>query len=612
MCGICGIINFNKTLVEEKTIKEMMRAMKHRGPNDDGVFIEENIGIGFVRLSIIDLTMAGHQPMFDKTGRYVIVFNGEVFNYIELGKELLEKGYSFLSKTDTEIVLYSFIEWGEKCQEKFIGMWAFAIFDKLNKSVFISRDRFGIKPLYYYIDNEKFVFASDIPPILKVFNQPIQPNDSIIFDFLVYNRVNHTNKTFFKGIQKLQHGHQIVLNLKDPKITRWYNILNCQMDGFNPNEFIELLKNSIMMQLRSDVPVGISLSGGLDSSTIASLAEDMDNSLKSFSAIYNLGDKGDETEFIKALNINQKKSFTIKPDAESFLDDLDQFIEAMVEPVTGTSVYAEFKVMQLAKGKVIVLLNGQGIDEALGGYHLFFGIYFKSLLFQLKFWRFLVELICYLKKHKSITAVKYFIYYLLPTKIRNKRYVLNKEHINRIFYKNNLKTDSNINKINDARSILEFSIEHFEQKFEHHLIWSDKSSMWFSLESRFPYLDHRFIEKCLGMKEDQIIKNGTTKAYFRNSVISIIPEKIRLRQDKVGFETPADEWFRSETLKDFITEIFNSNEFINRPYFNASKVKKLYANHLLRRVNKAEEIWRCIHLELWLRRFIDPFVDSTS
>ena len=186
MCGICGIVNFNKAPVQINDLRKMMRIMKHRGPDDEGVYIKNNYGFGFVRLSIIDLSPLGHQPMFSNDGRYVLVFNGEVYNYIELREELKSIGYQFRSKTDTEVVLYSYIEWGENCLNKFNGMWAFAIYDNIEKKVFISRDRYGIKPFYYYLDDNKFIFASEIQPILKIINKKPTPNNQIIFDYLSF------------------------------------------------------------------------------------------------------------------------------------------------------------------------------------------------------------------------------------------------------------------------------------------------------------------------------------------------------------------------------------------------------------------------------------------
>lgn len=213
MCGISGIINLNNKIINPSDINSMMSAMKHRGPDDEGVFIKDNIGLGFVRLSILDLTPAGHQPMFSADRKFVVVFNGEIFDYIELREELKSKGYVFQTDTDTEVLINSYLEWGEECQHKFNGMWAFALYNIETENLFISRDRYGIKPFYFYQDENIFAFASEIPSLLKIIPQKAEANEQAIFDFLVFNRTDQTEETFFKHIFKLQHGHCIsILN----------------------------------------------------------------------------------------------------------------------------------------------------------------------------------------------------------------------------------------------------------------------------------------------------------------------------------------------------------------------------------------------------------------
>jgi len=212
MCGICGIINFKQEAVKEATIRKMMQLMKHRGPDDEGIFIEENVGLGFVRLSIIDLTNAGHQPMFSIDERYVMVFNGEIYNYIEIKKELQTKGHQFKTHTDSEVLLTSYIEWGEACMNRFNGMWAFVIYDRKDKKVFASRDRYGIKPFYYLKNDNFFAFCSEIPSLLSLLLHKPKPNNQSIFDFFVFNRTDHNENTFFEELKKLQYGHQVTIN----------------------------------------------------------------------------------------------------------------------------------------------------------------------------------------------------------------------------------------------------------------------------------------------------------------------------------------------------------------------------------------------------------------
>ena len=214
MCGICGIIRFDNKTVQAEPIHEMMRIMKHRGPDDEGVFLENNLGFGFVRLSIIDLSPAGHQPMFSNDKRYIMVFNGEIFNYIELREELQGKGVIFNTQTDSEVLLNAFIVWGEECLNHFNGMWAFVIYDRKEKKVFAARDRHGIKPFYFLQTTEFIAFASEIPPLLSLLDKKPKPDYQSIFDYLVFNRTDQSERTFFEEIKKLQHGQSISFSLQ--------------------------------------------------------------------------------------------------------------------------------------------------------------------------------------------------------------------------------------------------------------------------------------------------------------------------------------------------------------------------------------------------------------
>ena len=299
MCGVCGIVNFISKPVSEKEIRSMMSKLTHRGPDDEGVFLEENIGFGHHRLSIIDLSSDGHQPMFSDDYRYVVVFNGELYNYIELRKELSSR-FTFRTKTDTEVLINAYRYWNKHCLDHFNGMFAFAIYDRHEHSLFIARDRFGIKPLYYYLDQERFVFASEIAAILSILNKTPRPDNSNIFDYLMFNRTDQNDSTFFRGIKKLQHGHFIDILNKKVNISRWYTLEEKVADPFSTSyEFKETLSSSIGLRLRSDVPVGVCLSGGLDSSSIVSilLSDYQKKDLKTFSAVFPTSESIDESMY---------------------------------------------------------------------------------------------------------------------------------------------------------------------------------------------------------------------------------------------------------------------------------------------------------------------------
>ena len=288
------IFKFDSTQVEKTAIERMLSKIKHRGPDAEAVFLEGNIGLGFVRLSIIDLSPAGCQPMYSADGRYVMVFNGEIYNYFELREELEKDGFVFKTKTDSEVLLNSYIKWGEACLDKFNGMWAFVIYDRQTKKTFAARDRFGVKPFYYYHTQDQFVFCSEIPPLLSFMDGKAKPDYNVIFNFLVFNRTDQDESTFFESVKKLQHGHCLSIENNKVKIDRWYELKEKvrKENGFKSGaEFRKCLEDSIKIRLRSDVPVGVCLSGGLDSSSIVSILTKtfQIKGLSTFSAVYKKG-----------------------------------------------------------------------------------------------------------------------------------------------------------------------------------------------------------------------------------------------------------------------------------------------------------------------------------
>ncbi len=606
MCGICGIVNFKKKGVDKNDIQSMMDIMKHRGPDDEGLFIEKNVGLGFVRLSIIDLSPAGHQPMVSQDQRYVIVFNGEIYNYIELRQELKEN-FDFKTNTDTEVLLNAYRAWGPDCLDRFNGMFAFVIYDKKTGEIFTARDRYGIKPFYYYRDEERLIFASEprsILPFLK--NQA--PNPQAIYEFLVYNRSDQGDYTYYKDIRKLPHGCCARITDKGMDISPWYVLEENLKEPFDsPEEFYETFHQAVKLRLRSDVPVGVCLSGGLDSSSIVSvlLKEFNKRDVNTFSAIYDVGDKADESAFIHEYDGQLDRMHFTRPSAESLLSDLQTFIKCNSEPMSALGPYAQFKVMQLAKSHVTVTLDGQGADEQLGGYHYFFASYFKELFRGFKWLRLLNELGHYGKIHRSIMAVKYLGLYMSPPFLKDRLSRISHDYIDKGFYKEGATVSTLKNSLYNPRTLNESLLQHFQFKLEHLLKWEDQNSMWHSLESRVPFLDHRLVERTLSLPPGDIIKKGNTKHILRESMRGVLPEKIRTRQDKVGFSTPWEKWFRKEAPKAFINEILHSESFKKRGYLDASRCIKGFNDFIAGKNDIAKEIWKWVNLELWSREFID-------
>ncbi len=625
MCGICGIINFINDPVSKVSLNKMMHTMKHRGPDDEGVFIEGNIGLGFVRLSILDLSEAGHQPMFrsDRVrseklkdfARYVIVFNGEIFNYLELRDELQGLGYTFKTSTDTEVLLAASIEWGEKCLHKLNGMWAFAIYDQLEKSVFISRDRYGIKPLYYYCDNQRFIFASEIPPILSILDHRPAPYQQSIFEYLVFNRTDQTENTFFEGIIKLQHGHNLkfsVSHSSNHPLTcspiKWYDLQsNLKPPLKSPEEFRQLFSDSVGLRLRSDVPVGVCLSGGIDSSSIVSvLLKDYNKKdLNTFSAIYRKGQFGDESEFINLYRKELEYMFFTTPDSETLFADISDFVSTHAEPIPSTAPYAQYKVMELAQKQVVVTLDGQGADEMLAGYHYFFGFFFKDLFKKGKIGHLTKEMINYYNIHRSLYGLKSFAYFMLPERIRTKIRVREKGYLTERFIKETGIKNTIAGNLYGSGNLHNAMLDHFEYKLEHLLKWEDRNSMRFSIEARLPFLDHRLVERTLNMPGEMVIRNGMTKHPLRESMKGTLHEEIRIRKDKMGFDTPQDEWLRKPVFQELVKGILGSGSFRSRGIIDYKKAEKIYQNYITGKINISKEIWKWIHLEMWFREFID-------
>lgn len=604
MCGICGIVNFNGEPVQEQKLREMMRTMKHRGPDDEGSYIVGNIGLGFVRLSIIDLSFAGHQPMISNDGRYVIVFNGEIYNYLEI-KETLKEKYAFKSNTDTEVLLAAYLIWGRSCLEMLNGMFAFVILDTLEMSLFGARDRFGIKPFYYTLDRNRLIFASDIPPLLTARDSKPDANYSAIYDFLVFNRTNHNYETFFSNIFKLQHGHELSVSDGKVKINRWYDLREKVYDkiesDYSGQLFAADFSRSVDLQLRSDVPLGTCLSGGLDSSSITAVVKKRSGNAKlhTFSAVYGDGIQGDESHFINEFKSSGLEMHFTFPSYESLLADMERLNDAISEPLPNTSEYAEFKVMELAKEYCTVILNGQGADEIMAGYHYFFGYYFRDALKKLKLAHLTSEMIYYIALHKSMLGIKSFGFALNPGLISK----INTSYLSQEF-KKKYSSDSNsiIDDFYRSGNLRDFLINHFEYKFEHHLLWADKSGMYFSLETRFPFLDHHLVENTLA--SGITICKGQTKHLLREAMKNVLPDKIRHRSDKVGYLTPEMLWFNTRPVKEYFLDITHSDSFISREFLNKNRCRKMISDY--DKTGKfSREFWKWLSLELWMRKYID-------
>jgi len=668
MCGIVGGINLAGKAIPAYLISKMAFALRHRGPDDEGyllgntatghyrlvggqdtpqdVFfsgylysprgviadISENGGYNLAlanrRLAIIDLSAAGHQPMCNEDGTIWIVHNGEIYNFRKLRRELQSLGHRFVSDVDTEVIIHAYEEWGVGCLNKFNGMWAFCIWDLKKQKLFCSRDRFGIKPLYYYFDGEQFLFASEIKALLQA-SIPKRANERRIYDYLVLGMVDHTEETFFEKIKQLRGGEYLELSIKTGglSITRYWDIdIDKKFSGFTDEEyariFYELLKDAVRLHLISDVPLGTCLSGGLDSSAIVCLVDKLmceegmkipgSEKQKTFSARYE-DPRHDEGHFIEhVVRETQVNAHFIYPTGEGLLEEIEELIYRQDEPFGSTSIYAQWSVFKLAKmSGVKVTLDGQGGDELFAGYHSYFSSFFAELLRAGQWSQLFKELQSYATIHgySKIQGLGRAVLWLLPEKAELvfrslRRFAREGTWLRQDFLRRSASNHPRM--VAKGKSIFDNYLYTTLIRFSlpSLLRFEDRNSMAHSIESRVPFLDYRLVEFVFATPATQKIHNGVTKRILRDALRGMLPEPIRTRTDKIGFSTPEDTWLRT-TMRGFLMGLVASESFRSRPYFDVKQVKKLFEAHIEGRRNVSNTIWRIINLELWLRRFID-------
>lgn len=615
MSGISGIVQYNQEVVCNERMESMINKMKHRGPDGSGYCVLNNVGLGCVLLNESKLASIQSLPVTDKTQRYTIVFNGKLYNYAELRDTLQSLGHEFLYQTDDELILYAYCAWGEKMLDELDGVFALAIYDQEQQTLFLARDRFGVKPLYYSVTDQGFVFASEIPPILSVL--PIKPvaNEYAIFDYLVFNRTDQTEQTFFSGIYKLQHGCSMILDCKEAytkdslPITKWYDLAK-HVQGKtiqkDKAEYMRLLTRAIQKRLQGDFSWGVGLSGGLDSSAITSTIINVlkEKDVHSISAVYGKDSSADESNFIDRFQGIIPNMHYAHPNADMLYAHLEDYVRIQGEPTPTTSPFANYCVMQEAKNYVRVVLDGQGADEALSGYEYIPGLYYKTLFTHFRWMTLAKELVRYARLHRSMRHIKYMLFFMLPSKMRTKVRVAQRAYINPDFVARH-QSSVIADKLYGANTMQEMLIGHFEYKLEHLLKWGDRSSMAFSMETRQPFLDKDLVEYSLKIEDGAKIHNGYTKYILREVMQSIMPEPVRKRVDKKGFAVPQDEWFRTERFQKLVMDILQSDSFAERGYVIPEEAICLYKKHLAGEVNVSKDIWKWINLELWFREFID-------
>jgi len=613
MCGIVGMVMLNQGRIDAKLFESMVDTLTHRGPDDKGIQYFENVALGHRRLAIVDLSSSGHQPMSNEDNTLWIVYNGMIYNYIELREELRNLGHKIKSDTDTEVILHAYEEWGASCLHKFNGMFAFAIYDTKTKTLFCARDRFGIKPFYYFKDDTRFIFASEIKAIVKDPDVPRKPNPQMLYDLLIYSISDHTQSTFFEGIFNLEPGHQLILSGKNIEIKRWWELKVSKSGNSAEEDYIQefkhIFKDAVRLRLRSDVTIGSCLSGGLDSSSIVCMLRELlghGGNIATFSSVHP-GKKVDERRYIeevvKKVNAN---AFFVAPNAKDLVRELKKHTYHQEEPCGNLpSVYTQWCVMKLAqKNKVKVLLDGQGADEMLCGYHYFFSYYFLTLLHERKFGVLLREIVQYLIKHRRLFAIMGFVFLLLPDDMRRRLYWHSKI-VSEEFIRKYEKESQYAKFLNNAKFLDEQLKMHFEIKLRELLRFEDKNAMAFGIETRLPFLDFRLVQMIFNLPANLKIRDGETKYILRRALRNIVPEFILSRQDKLGFPGLDVDWLLAPEMRKTVESIIFSEAFDGRGIFDVESVRRCWRKFCEGDSSLATDIWKFVNIELWYQIFID-------
>lgn len=580
MCGITGIVLKNKTTFNLKdTIVKASQAIKHRGPDGEGFLLAGDVivpcssgdtpplkqGLNYIpqkniseingdfhlafghrRLSILDLSESGHQPMTLSDGKLWITFNGEIYNYLELKKELEAEGANFVSSSDTEVILYAYKHWGADCLDKFNGMWAFCIYDAEKQELFCARDRFGVKPFYYADHDNAFAFASEQKALIKSGIVKAEVNQEALHDYFINNRTESEENNFFEGIKELWPGHFMIYDLKTHKHTNtcWFKLepeYDYSTDLVSDEDLIEEIREKLIhavdLRLRSDVPVGSCLSGGIDSSALAVLMERKDP-VYLFTSVFK-SEAIDESYYagLIAKKVNSIHK-TIEPTPEGLFKELETLVYSQDVPIWDTSTYAQYKVMELAKqNNIKVVLDGQGADELFAGYHHHFVAKWNYLLSYGNIFGFMREISQSKKTIGSPLAV--FIKEKIKTQYNSYLREINGYFDGRFVRSFSVRNPVKyLPKVNDQ---LAYDITHARLKT--FLKCEDRCGMWHSVESRTPFSDDiELINLMFSINGTRKIKNGVSKYFLREALKEKLPKEIYQRYDKKGFETPMNKW----------------------------------------------------------------------
>jgi asparagine synthase (glutamine-hydrolysing) len=627
MCGICGKLNFDRTAtVDPNLLGTMLATIRHRGPDDEGIYVSGQVGLGFRRLSIIDLS-SGHQPLSNEDGSVWVVFNGEIYNYLELRKRLVDKGHVFKTQTDTEVLVHLYEEYGENLVQELRGMFGFAIWDDRNKFLLLARDRVGIKPLYYCLTDKSLLFASEIKAILADPEVRRELNPDVIDRFLTFFYVPG-EETLLKGVSKLLPGHYMTWKDGKAKIRQYWDLhfpdQPEERDLKSAEEqLISLLDETVRLHMISDVPVGFLISGGVDSSGILSLATGKtDQRISSYTVGFSEPGITDERPYARmAARAYGSEHHEMTISSKDFADFLPQYIWHMEEPVCEPPAVALYYVSKFARQFVKVLISGEGGDEAFAGYSNYRNFAWferlKSILgpFDGALSMGLSSLSRFTQserigKYATLAATPFDSFYYSRTSSpyqwfnREGAILYSRKFASSVNKRNSLSVVAKYLENGSKRDLLSKMLYVDTKTWlpDDLLIKADKMTMANSLELRVPLLDHKVLEFAASLPSNFKVNRFTTKYILKKAFGSRIPEAI-LNRKKTGFPVPYALWLRTE-LKDWLRDILFDRRTLERGYFERSEIEKLVSEHQ-QNGNFSKEIFSLVTLELWHRFFLE-------
>lgn len=621
MCGISVIINKSNLVVDQEAITDMTNQVAHRGPDGEGYYHGPNFAFGHRRLAIIDTSERGLQPM-SYLDRYVIVYNGEIYNYLELKAELQAEGYRFNNHTDTEVIMAAFDRWGTDCVIRFNGMWAFALYDNDKEIIFCSRDRFGVKPFYYMNMGDLFVSGSEIKQFTVLNKWRAVGNLERIIDFITYGTFDHTEETMFQGVYQLLGGHMLTYDLKTHlyTINKYYdindkttlnasnkNILSSSLE--NKDYLFKIFKDSVNLRLRSDVRVGSCLSGGLDSSSIVCTVNDILRGKRLEEKQITISSCSDNKKYDEQEYIDEVQRFTgaenykVFPTFEQLISIMDQITWHQDEPFGSASIFAQWCVFSKAREKEIpVMLDGQGADEQLAGYDGLAEVYLAELLGKGRYLEYAKEIkaTSSMKRYAGKELLRIILKSITPLFIKNKLkvlYILRHYH----WLNKSIKLKDSIPRLNKY-SLRNIAVEQIKYSSLPMLLhYEDRNSMAHGIEARVPFLDYRLVEYTLQLPSECKMFKGYSKRILRDAMSGRVPEKIKNRTDKMGFVTAEEIWIR-ENSEWFKNELIEVSQKIPA-FIDQKKLFEWYELVLASNNPINHTIWRLVSLNRWMKVF---------